>query len=88
MPERRQADPVVPDQAGRLMPIDPLGINASPEEIRRSFHLHQEKVLRRRAYEIWEQRAREDGHALDHWLQAERELEKGSEYYGDVSVLS
>jgi hypothetical protein len=27
-----------------------------------------------RAYEIYEQRGREDGHALDDWLQAEQEL--------------
>lgn len=27
-----------------------------------------------RAYELYEQRGREDGHALDDWLQAEREL--------------
>ena len=29
-----------------------------------------------RAYELYEQRGREDGHALDDWLQAERELLK------------
>ena len=27
-----------------------------------------------RAYQLYEQRGREDGHALDDWLQAEREL--------------
>ena len=27
-----------------------------------------------RAYELYEQRARQDGHALDDWLQAEAEL--------------
>lgn len=29
--------------------------------------------IERRAYEIYEQRGREDGHALDDWLMAERE---------------
>jgi len=33
----------------------------------------QEKV-RRRAYELYEQRGREDGHDLEHWLQAESEI--------------
>jgi hypothetical protein len=33
----------------------------------------QEQV-RRRAYELYEQRGREDGHELDDWLQAESEV--------------
>jgi hypothetical protein len=33
----------------------------------------QEQV-RRRAFELYEQRGREDGHDLDDWLQAESEL--------------
>jgi uncharacterized protein YegP (UPF0339 family) len=35
--------------------------------------MRQEQV-RRRAYEIYEQRGREDGHKLDDWLQAESEI--------------
>jgi len=34
---------------------------------------HQEQI-RRRAYELYEQRGRGDGFALDDWLQAESEL--------------
>jgi hypothetical protein len=34
---------------------------------------HQEQI-RRRAFEIFEQRGREDGHDLEDWLQAESEL--------------
>jgi len=30
--------------------------------------------VRRRAYELYEQRGREDGHNLDDWLQAESEV--------------
>ena len=30
--------------------------------------------IRRRAYELYEQRGREDGFALDDWLQAEPEI--------------
>jgi hypothetical protein len=32
------------------------------------------ETVQRRAYEIYEQRGREDGHDWDDWLQAEREL--------------
>ena len=32
--------------------------------------------IRLRAYELYEQRGRQDGHALDDWLQAEAEVAK------------
>jgi len=36
----------------------------------------QERI-RRRAYELYEQRGKEDGHDLDDWLQAESEVAQG-----------
>ena len=33
--------------------------------------------IARRAYELYEQRGRDDGHDLDDWLQAERDLRGG-----------
>jgi hypothetical protein len=33
-----------------------------------------EGSVRLRAYELYEQRGRDDGHALDDWLQAESEI--------------
>ena len=33
-----------------------------------------QEQIRRRAYDIYEQRGREDGHDLEDWLQAESEL--------------
>ena len=33
-----------------------------------------EREIRRRAYEIYEERGREDGHDLDDWLRAEAEI--------------
>jgi len=33
-----------------------------------------EEEIRRRAYVLYEQRGREDGHDLDDWLRAEAEL--------------
>ena len=33
-----------------------------------------EALVRRRAYELYEQRGKEDGHHLEDWLQAESEL--------------
>ena len=35
-----------------------------------------ESEVRRRAYELYEKRGRLHGHAMDDWLQAERELRK------------
>jgi Protein of unknown function (DUF2934) len=77
MKERKaKKDPVTSDQAGRMMAVDPLGINSSPEEVKRKFKVNfaREDVVRQRAYEIYEQHGREEGYALDHWLQAEYEL--------------
>ena len=34
----------------------------------------RQEDIERRAYALYEARGREDGHALDDWLQAEREL--------------
>ncbi len=36
-----------------------------------------EEQICRRAHELYEQRGREEGHALDDWLQAETEIVKG-----------
>lgn len=37
-------------------------------------HNGNEDRIRTRAYELFEMRNREDGHAIDDWLQAEAEL--------------
>lgn len=59
-----KADPVLPDQGGRMMPVDP-----SPPASE-----SREDLVRRRAYEIYERRGREPGRALEHWLAAEQEM--------------
>ncbi len=61
--KEKRADPVVAEQGGRLTPVDPLGVNAPREEI-----------VRHRAYEIYEQRGRANGRALEDWLDAESEV--------------
>ena len=49
----------------------------TPQRIMKQTHKaggdHQEQI-RRRAYELYEQRGRGDGFALDDWLQAESDL--------------
>ena len=35
---------------------------------------NHEQEIRRRAYALYEQRGREDGHHIDDWLRAEAEL--------------
>ena len=39
-----------------------------------TFSIDPQEQIRRRAFEIYEQRGREDGHELDDWLQAEAEV--------------
>lgn len=61
---KKRTDPVVQDQGGRSMPIDPLcPVSAS----------HQE-LVRIKAYEIYEQSGKEHGREIDHWLAAEQQV--------------
>ncbi|HUO14506.1 MAG TPA: DUF2934 domain-containing protein [Verrucomicrobiae bacterium] len=46
----------------------PIG-SASPEATH-----HLQTIIRRRAYELYEQRGRKEGHAVDDWLCAEAEI--------------
>ena len=46
-----------------------------------------EERIRRRAYELYEQRGMIDGHALDDWLQAEAEV-LGAKKHGSKSKRS
>lgn len=39
-----------------------------------SLPVHVEQIIRRRAYELFEQRGRADGHAQEDWLRAETEV--------------
>ncbi len=39
-----------------------------------TFSIDPQEQIRRRAFEIYEQRGREDGHDLEDWLQAESEI--------------
>lgn len=61
--ERKRTDPVLPDQGGRMIAVDPLGTNASREE-----------KVRLRAYQLYEQRGRKEGHADEDWLEAESQI--------------
>jgi hypothetical protein len=45
----------------------------TPAQVTKSTPDLQEQI-RRRAYELYEQRGRNDGHELDDWLQAESEV--------------
>lgn len=39
-------------------------------------------IIRQRAYQLWEQQGRPDGQELEHWRQAERELNAAEESAG------
>jgi hypothetical protein len=42
--------------------------------VAKASHPNLEEEVRRRAYELYERRGREDGHDLDDWLRAEAEI--------------
>jgi hypothetical protein len=58
----QKIDPVLPDQGGRMTASDPTA-EYSSETV--------EEAVRRKAYELYEQKGRKDGQALDDWVQAE-----------------
>ncbi len=61
MKSHENADPVLPDQGGRMMASDP-GANG------------REQAIRRRAYELYLGRGCKDGHHLKDWFEAETEI--------------
>ena len=38
-------------------------------------HIPSEQAIRERAYQLWENDGRPDGHSVDYWLEAARQLE-------------
>jgi len=56
-----------------MSPITTMAaIKRNEERLERPFDPHEQ--VRRRAYELYEQRGKEDGHDLEDWLQAESEV--------------
>jgi hypothetical protein len=47
-----------------------------------------EERIRRRAYELYEQRGKADGFALNDWLQAEREILEARQHFSGVWMCS
>jgi Protein of unknown function (DUF2934) len=47
---------------------------AQPEARKNIVPINLEDEIRRRAYELWEQHGRVEGHENEHWLLAEREV--------------
>ena len=64
MTSKRKHDPVLADQGGRDMPVDP----ADPVNI------VTETMIRDRAYQLFETRGAQEGQAEQDWPQAEEEL--------------
>jgi hypothetical protein len=54
------------------MPKEP--IRNQFEDIPTNAHPNLEEEIRRRAYELYEERGREHGHDLDDWVRAEAEV--------------
>jgi hypothetical protein len=49
-------------------------IKKTPTSVATETHPNLEEEIRRRAYELYEERGREDGRDLDDWLRAEAEV--------------
>jgi len=47
---------------------------ALPEARKNVFPINLDEEIRRRAYELWEQRGYEPGHETEHWLLAETDV--------------
>jgi len=58
-------DPVLPDQSGHFMRINPQN-----DELQRM------EEVRQRAYQLYEARGRQGGLAIDDWLAAEAQIAK------------
>ena len=54
--------------------VTPIRRSSNSDAHPSSLPLHMEQIVRRRAYELYEQRGREDGHAQEDWLHAEAEV--------------
>lgn len=70
----RQATPAMPAGASR---VGPRGQHAGSAERKSGQTFTGEQAqdrIARRAYELYEQRGRQDGLAMEDWLQAERQL--------------
>ena len=64
---KAKSDPVLPDQGGRLTPIDPMDPSHAPRE----------ELVRRKAYELYELRGKTEGHAMEDWVKTESKIETG-----------
>ena len=54
---------------------NPIGSPSSTRETPKlEFPVDLQEQVRRRAYELYEQRGQEDGHDLEDWLQAESDV--------------
>jgi hypothetical protein len=60
-------------KAQRRFPYETKAINTRTE-VGRAVLIPMEKQIQQRAYELYEQRRKTDGHDLDDWLQAECEI--------------
>lgn len=60
------------DTVTQMKPETTLPNSQSESEVTKS-EVDLQEQIRRRAYELYEQRAKEDGHDVDDWLQAESE---------------
>lgn len=78
--ESKNGAAVIDEPKDQLEPVENRGVDSAEQaedQGRESSTESQERnreVIEKRAYEIYESRGREDGRALEDWLQAEEEI--------------
>jgi hypothetical protein len=73
-PEQGKIPEVAPQKG--ISNVTPIRRASNPDAYSSSLSLpmHMEQIVRRRAYELYEQRGRTNGHAQEDWLHAEAEV--------------
>jgi Protein of unknown function (DUF2934) len=66
--------PAVASQMEIVSNVTSIRSSSDSGDHRSSLPVRMEQIVRRRAYELYEPRGREDGHAQEDWLHAEAEV--------------
>ena len=65
-------------ESGRMTAMTATNRGKGRAEFEGLLHQFVERKIELRAYELYEERGRSDGHALDDWVKAELEILRGS----------
>src|SRR5688572_15267250 len=73
-PRRRRKDSALQNLGAGTLAIVPAATGDTPNAVESLAAEPTHEAIARRAYQLYEDRGRKDGHDTDNWFQAEREL--------------